>query len=185
VWDDFNNMHSTRPASVGVQLFQNGGLSAYATAPVLSTVNTHTFTAPRYDASLIPFVYTVDYVAPVSGYTAAITGNADSGFVITFTLIRQFDLDVTVVWDDYSDLLGRRPATITVGIFRNGSPFQMQNVATVSAPVNRQTVTFIDMPRYDAMGNIYTYTAVQQAIPGGFYYAPQISGFTITNRIFD
>ncbi|MDR0491929.1 MAG: Cna B-type domain-containing protein [Oscillospiraceae bacterium] len=184
VWDDFNNMHSTRPASVGIQLFQNGGLSAYATAAVLSNVNTHTFTAPRYDASATPFVYTIDYVAPVNGYTAVITGNADSGYTVTFTLIRQFDIDVTVVWDDYSNLLGLRPATITVGLFRNGSPLQMQNVAAVSAPVNQQTVTFAGLPKYDAMGNIYTYTAVQQAIPGGNYMAPQISGFTITNKIF-
>jgi hypothetical protein len=184
VWDDFNNKNGVRPGPISIKLFQNGGAVPYETALVPVYANYYSFSVPKYDANGTAYSYSLDYELPASDYDTVLSGDVNGGFTITSKLRRQQDIEVTVIWDDNTDLLGRRPSTITVGLFRNGTAFQAKNnVPVIAAPANQQTVLFTDVDKYDAAGNIYTYTAVQQDIPGGVYSKPLISGLTVTNRV--
>jgi len=181
IWDDFNNRYNTRPGSVGVQLMQNGNYIPFDTRWVLTTVNYCTFTAPYSYANGTPYVYTTNLTALVDGYDTVITGSAASGFIIYNTLKRQMNIEITVEWRDYNNFLGRRPGTITVGIFRNGAPYQMQAV-NVPASGNQPLIYFNNVDRFDAAGNMYTYTVVQQPLNAA-YYVTTIIGRTIVNEL--
>jgi len=82
----------------------------------------------------------------------------------------------TKTWDDYGDILGMRPPYITVGLFRNGSPFQTKQV-----PSTATAFSFQDVPKYATDGSEYVYTITEAPVPG---YQTVITGFNILNEIY-
>ena len=86
VWDDANNQDGLRPASVTVALYANG--EATGTTAVLSA-DGNWFCIfrqlPAVDGAGAAITYTVAELDVAAGYVAAVTGDAESGFVITNT----------------------------------------------------------------------------------------------------
>jgi hypothetical protein len=184
-WNDFANKNNTRPASVNIDLFRNGTFLQTVSVPSDGDGKFKFVGLPLVDAFGIPYVYTIGQQGspPLDKYTTAIAGSAATGFIVTNSLILKADIEVTVIWDDYSNVLGLRPATVMVGLFRNNGPFQAQ---TVPVPLvgNEQKVLFANVDLYSPLGDPHIYTAVQQPT-NNFYLSPQISGFTITNILKD
>lgn len=90
---------------------------------------------------------------------------------------------VNKVWNDSKNALGNRPDSITVHLKRGNEVIATQ---TLKAKDN-WSYTWTGLPKYDANGNAYTYTAVEAPVPT--YYvqedgSPSTTGTvtTITNK---
>ena len=87
-WVGDEGLEAARPASVTIQLFQNGAAMVGKTLE-LSAANEWRgeFTdLPAADASGVDYVYTVDETVVVPGYDGTVTGDAVNGFTVTNTL---------------------------------------------------------------------------------------------------
>ena len=118
----------------------------------------------------------------VEGYSSAITGDAESGFVVTNTADGTLDVSGTVAWDDDSDRDGMRPDSVTVVLYRDGTAV---DTATVMADEDGVwSFSFDGLTKYDSDGNEYTYTVAEVDVPDGYtstVTGDASSGFTITN----
>lgn len=181
VWEDFNNLHSTRPVSVNIGLLRNGAPVQMSTVTSGGDGKFEFADLPLADPAGVPYNYSIIQQANtnLSAYETVISGSVAGGFTVTNKLISTADILVNVAWDDFGNTTGRRPATITVGLFRNGAAFKMQPVAAVTTS-NQQTVLFSNVEKYDAAGNEYVYTVVEQPING---YVIVVNNYTITNSI--
>ena len=95
---------------------------------------------------------------------------------------------VTKQWEDQDNVLGLRPNSIVVNLFRKtgneadypASPFL--TVTMNSDGTDEWTFTFSDLPRRDSNGRLYTYMAQEEPVEG--YVASYLNnGRTIVNSI--
>ncbi|MCL1975689.1 MAG: Cna B-type domain-containing protein [Firmicutes bacterium] len=111
------------------------------------------------------------------------TGTIAGGQTITITylytaIVQQVKINVggTVNWNDGNNSWGTRPANVTVGLFRNGQPLQMQQVSSFG---NGQYL-FSNLDKYAPDGSEYIYTVNEQAVSG---YKITINGYNILNTL--
>ena len=172
IWKDARNQDGKRPASITVNLLANGSLIGSA---VLNNTNAWTYTfakLPKY-AGGQPISYTVEEVA-VEGYTAAITGNAVNGYVITNTHTPEtIRIPVEKVWKDAEDQDGKRPESITVRLLADNKEVAVQELTAETGWKH----TFENLPKY-AGGRQITYAVQEDSIEN---YTTEVNGFTITN----
>jgi len=120
VWNDNNNQDGIRPNSVSVVLYRNG---VPADTAVLNAGNNWRYTFRNLDAhhgAGKDNIYTVAEIVP-SGYVAAISGTAKTGYVITNIHTPDvIDIPVVKVWNDAEDQDGIRPDSITVILYADG-----------------------------------------------------------------
>ncbi len=97
------------------------------------------------------------------------------------------ELQVTKRWEDQENVLGLRPDTITLHLFRKagGEAEPAEPFMTVTLADNgtdEWTFTFSDLPRRDADGNLYTYRVEEEPVEG--YTVTYLNnGRTIVNSI--
>ena len=173
-WVDNDNQDGLRPNEVTVNLLADGfdtGISA-----VLNEGNgwKYTFTGLDKKNGGKDIVYTIEEVNVPNGYTSAITGNAENGFVVTNT----HTSEVTSVsgekfWKDNNNAEGKRPDTITVKLLADGKEVQTM---TVRAADNWK-YTFANLPKNNN-GTEIVYTVDEVAVDG---YTKAINGYNITN----
>ena len=101
VWDDHDNKGETRPTAVGVKLLANGEDSGKSIA--LSEANGWTYTfedLPKYDADRKAITYSVEETDVPEDYKVEITGDMETGYVITNTLdeIKTGDDNSQALW---------------------------------------------------------------------------------------
>ena len=135
---------------------------------------TYTLTETQAPSGFVPNteVYSVEILSfgmvLVNGVPTSLLTVADAPVTIT--------ISGTKTWDDFNNVLGLRPAFITVGLLRNGVPFQMQQI-----PSSASTFSFQGLPKYAPDGTEYVYTVIEDPISG---YFATIDGFNITNTIY-
>ena len=189
VWEDKNNKLQTRPANITLRLLDgtNEVQTAEVTGDATAAQWTHTFAnLPKYKADGTEYVYTVDEVLPAdSKYTKSIQGT-------TITNTVNFDEKITVsgkkVWDDNNNVFQKRPDSITVNLLQNNTKLKSE---TVTGATNEWTFQFTELPKYDANGDVYSYTvteefATKNPVDATDVYTTEITGdaatgFTITN----
>lgn len=189
VWEDKNNKLQTRPANITLRLLDgtNEVQTAEVTGDATAAQWTHAFTnLPKYKADGTEYVYTVDEVLPAdSKYTKSIQGT-------TITNTVNFDEKITVsgkkVWDDNNNVFQKRPDSITVNLLQNNTKLKSE---TVTGATNEWTFQFTELPKYDANGDVYSYTvteefATKNPVDATDVYTTEITGdaatgFTITN----
>ena len=186
VWKDNDNQDGVRPTSILVQLYADGVASGSAVTLSSQGQWSHTWTElPVYSNASTKIVYTVKEVngngeesAP-AGYTAAVTGSASTGFIITNTHTpTKISVPVTKVWSDGENQDGIRPASVTVRLYADGVEI---NSATLSETAG-WAYTFTGLPQYKN-GVEIKYTISEDRVAG---YTTAVSGtvaggFTITN----
>ena len=100
VWDDRDNEDESRPTAVGVKLLANGKDSGKSIA--LSEANEWTYTfeeLDKYDENGKAIEYTVEETEVPKGYTVQVTGDMESGYVITNTLeVKTGDTNDMRIW---------------------------------------------------------------------------------------
>ena len=179
VWNDEDNIHRTRPDSVVIELLADGEVADSRTVSGSGDSWPYKFSSlPELDAEGRAIAYTVRE-KPVERYRSVV-----SGYTITNTLIpsrpeKYVELKGEKTWRDNDDAEGRRPASITVRLYRDG---EVAAVCTATAETGWK-YDFGRLPADDGYGNVYTYKLREDGVEG---YFPRIDGMNVTNtRITD
>ena len=129
----------------------------------------------KYKADGTEIVYTVKE-NDITHYTVAITGDATSGFTITNTNTEKVSVSGTKTWNDNNNQDGKRPASITVNLLKNGTKVDSK---TVTPDVSGAwTYSFSGLDKYNADGTEITYTVSEDSVDG---YTSTVTGTNITN----
>lgn len=124
---------------------------------------------------LTPIVITSTVEQPLTpdkegNYTVTVT----PGMVITFTnKTETTEVSGSKTWDDADNQDGKRPDSITVRLYGNGTEVAHKEVTANDG----WAWTFEDLPKY-ANGSEIKYTITEDAVPG---YTPSYNGCNITN----
>ena len=183
-WADNDNLYKNRPSSIDVDLFADN-----STIPVKSlTLNDENGWTGKFEN--MPFyncgkriIYSVAEKGGPSSYTSSVITNSDYNFTLSNTLSTR-DIEVNKVWNDSDNLVGRRPASVTVNLYRNSLNSQPVGSLTLNA-ANNWSGLFTNVPKY-VNGSLVTYLVEEAAIPEN--YACLITrnndySFTLTNTL--
>ncbi len=173
-WEDGNNQDGIRPNDITVVLLANG--EETGDTLTLNTGNnwSGTFTDLDVYKSGQMITYTVKEIA-VPGYKTAITGNAKTGFVITNSHTTEItSVSGSKTWDDNNDQDGKRPASITINLLKNGETLASKIVTAE----DNWSWTFDNLPKYENGGSLIRYTITENSIEG---YSAIVDGYNVTN----
>ncbi len=181
IWDDNDGKVGVR-TSVTFELYKDGkptGITQIASDA--EDVNwTVTFqNLQKYDVDGREIEYTVVEITQLSNYDEPIYG--EEGNILTvknkidYTTFTK-DVTVTKIWVDPVDVEHK---DITINLYQSGKD---EIFRTAILEKGKTSYTFTELPKYDADGNEYTYTAQECELAG---YAPSYSDdkLTITNTI--
>ena len=174
-WVDNDNQDGIRPENIKVQLY--AGEDAQGEEVTLGETNNWTYTWTGLDAKKDgqDIVYTVKEVGEVTGYTSQISGDAQTGYVITNTHTTETtSVEGKKVWDDANNQDGKRPDSIKVRLLANGTEVATKDVTAA----DNWTYSFTDLPKF-ANGEKIVYTVTEDKVAD---YTTVIDGTTITNR---
>jgi len=172
-WDDADDQDGIRPETITVVLIKNGEVTDKTLTLSADNNWTGSFTGlDEYtDGKLNE--YTVQEVS-VEGYTSVITGDAETGYVITNTHEAEtIEISGTKTWDDKDDQDSKRPKSITIRLLADGE--EVDNVEVTAE--DNWTYTFTDLPKY-ADGEEIVYTITEDAVSS---YSTTYDGYNITN----
>ena len=186
-WKDNNNTYNTRPDTLTLTLYSqaegsSGKVKVNATPKWTQNGSVWTYTykdLPATDGEGKPYTYTVEESVPdpVSGddkYTLSQSGNN-----LTNTLTDEISISGEKVWRDGNDADGKRPDSITVVLYKNGTEFKTKTIDSGDATADGTwKYTFSGLDEYDTEGKRITYT-VDEVLPEG--YSRTVNGNTITN----
>ena len=174
-WEDFDNMNSTRPDSISVQLYAGGTASGDPVSISGSGSWTHTWTGVYKFKDGSEINYTVDEAGAIPGYRKADTigGSMTAGFTITNTQ-DVTSLKVIKVWEDAGDQDGKRPETITVKLLDGKDEITSQDIE-IDRDTDRYEHTFTSLPIYvtdeEGVQHKAVYSVAEEKITTGDYSA--------------
>ncbi|MFC4386611.1 Cna B-type domain-containing protein [Gracilibacillus marinus] len=155
-----------RPKVITVQLLQNGTVIDTVEVTAEDDWKYQFENLEKYDEKGISYTYTVSE-EPVEGYTPKI-----GGYDITNVRSGTTSVDVTKTWLDGTD--EARPSQITVQLYRDGVWIKDDQLSEE----NDWQTTFDSLPKYNELGEEYTYTIQELSVDG---YESTIDGYDITN----
>ncbi len=166
-WIDGGNQDGIRPASITVRLFADGKEVDSKTVTAADGWKWSFTDLPKY-ANGVEIVYTV-VEDEVAGYTASI-----NGYDITNTHTPE-TVSVSGVksWDDANDQDGKRPESITIRLYADGTEIASKTVTAADG----WKWTFTNLPKNKA-GKAIVYTVTEDAVDG---YTSAVSGYNVTN----
>ena len=176
-WDDADNQDGKRPQSILVQLYANG--QKLGEPVVLNEGNGWSYgwsdLPVKQDGQTV--VYSVKEVGRIPGYESTVTGDVQTGFVITNSHTPEgTEFSGQKIWDDGNNQDGKRPESITVNLFANGE--KIDSKAVKADAEGNWKYSFKNLPKY-ANGQLISYTVTEDAVPE---YTTEISGTTIINK---
>ena len=176
-WDDADNQDGKRPQSILVQLYANG--QKLGEPVVLNEGNGWSYgwsdLPVKQDGQTV--VYSVKEVGRIPGYESTVTGDVQTGFVITNSHTPELtNISGEKIWDDGDNQDGKRPESITVNLFANGE--KIDSKAVKADAEGNWKYSFKNLPKY-ANGQLISYTVTEDAVPE---YTTEISGTTIINK---
>ena len=178
-WNDNDNQDGIRPEEITVYLYVDGAIKETVTIKADTDGNwSYTFTdLDKYNNGKL-ISYTVGEKA-IDGYTTNLSGNVESGFVITNTHTpEKISIPVTKVWEDDNNHDGMRTSEVTVILSANG---QEADRLVLNAS-NNWTNSFTGLDKYKD-GKEITYTVSEVTVDNytATITGDQASGYTITN----
>lgn len=128
---------------------------------------------PKYDDAGNEYNYQIKEVT-VANYEGEVTGDSETGFVVTNTNIEKIQIPVTKKW------VGPAAENVTIQLKQND--VLMNSELLLNAENNWQG-TFVDLPKYDKFGEEYQYTLTEKSLEN---YRSEITGtpetgFVVTN----
>ena len=166
-WDDADNQDGKRPESITVRLFADG--TEVTSKTVTANDNwSWSFTGLDKYNSGTEIVYTIsedtvaDYTTVVDGYNITNTHTPE-----------KISISGSKTWDDADNQDGKRPESITVRLFADGTEVTSQ---TVTAD-NGWKWSFTDLDKYKK-GKEIKYTVSEDAVTD---YTTEVKGYNITN----
>ncbi len=183
-WVDENNQDGKRPESVTVKLLADDVDTGKRVTLSVDNNWTDTFTEldifkPGEVGQRV--VYTVEEVV-VDGYDdPEITGDAETGYIVTNCHTPEtVDVLGMKTWEDANNQDGKRPASITINLYKKVGDADPEFVDSqdVKADANgKWSWTFGDLPKYDA-GVEIVYSITEDEVAG---YSSEVSGYNVTN----
>ena len=176
-WDDADNQDGKRPQSILVQLYANG--QKLGEPVVLNEGNGWSYgwsdLPVKQDGQTV--VYSLKEVGRIPGYESTVTGDVQTGFVITNSHTPELtNISGEKIWDDGDNQDGKRPESITVNLFANGE--KIDSKAVKADAEGNWKYSFKNLPKY-ANGQLISYTVTEDVVPE---YTTEISGTTIINK---
>ena len=170
VWQDANNQDGVRPASIIVKLYADG---TYVTEGVITEGENKNWAfaftdLPKYNNGT-EIEYTVKEES-VDGYT---TAYGDNNTIINTHETSKTSVSGTKTWNDNNDQDGKRPESITVRLYANGTEVAKKDVTAEDG----WAYSFDELDKY-AEGKEINYTITEDAVDG---YSTEINGYDITN----
>ncbi len=173
-WNDDNNRDGKRPASITVNLYADNVFTGETAT--LSAANgwSHTFINLTKSNGISDVIYTVTEDDVPNYDMVGITGDAATGYTIT----NSYTPETTTVrgaknWNDDNNRDGKRPASITVNLHKNGDKIDSRVVTASDGWV----YSFDNLPKYEN-GTLINYTVTEETVAD---YTTSIDGFDITN----
>ena len=176
IWDDADNQDGIRPESITVALLANGTPTNKTVTLTAANNWTQTITGLPEKADGEYITYTWTEVNVPEGYS--LTGTSKNETVTTLTNTHTPELTSitgTKTWKDADNQDGKRPESITVNLFADGTKLKSQKVSA-NADGN-WTYSFTDLPKY-ANGQEITYTVTEDAVDG---YTTESDGYNFIN----
>ena len=186
VWDDADNQDGKRPASVKVKVKNGDTVVDELEVTAANDWKFESKALPKYAAGQ-EIAYTVTEEA-VADYQTKI-----DKFTITNSYTPQStEYAVTKVWDDADNQDGKRPASITVQLYRSVNGEEPVAVAGKTltltadneAAANTWKASFTNLPQFDK-GQKITYSVKEDDATVAALkekgYSPKVEGQTITN----
>ncbi len=172
-WNDSDNQDGYRPDSVTVYLYADD-VNTGKTVTLSATNNwSDSFTDLDEMRAGLVIAYTV-VEDSVDKYTTTITGDTTEGFIITNTHTPEtIDITGTKTWDDADDQDGKRPESITVRLYANGT--EVESVTVTEE--DDWSYSFMDLAK-NADGEEIDYTISEDAVTD---YSTTYDGYDITN----
>ncbi|MBR2257281.1 MAG: Cna B-type domain-containing protein [Blautia sp.] len=174
VWEDADNQDGVRPESVRVQLIANG---KFYKEPI--TLNAENRWSYKWDHLPVneagtEISYSVKEISFPDGYTSAVSGDAEGGFIITNTHEPEKTyLDGKKKWEDHNNQDGIRPSSVTVRLHGNGKE---AGYVYVTEKDNWE-YSFDDLDKY-ADGKEIQYIITEDAVEG---YRSELDGNDLVN----
>jgi len=173
-WKDNNDQDGIRPNGITVVLVANG--EATKSTLVLNEGNnwTGSFTnLDKYEGGKF-VAYTVAEVE-VEGYASIITGSHAEGYTITNSHTpATVEVSGSKTWDDNSNQDGKRPASITINLLKNG---KVIDTKVVTAEED-WAWSFTNLPKFENHGTLITYSITENVVDE---YTTVINGYNVTN----
>ena len=172
-WADANNQDGIRPNDITVILLANGEDTGKTL--ILSSGNnwTGSFTELDKYADGEIIVYTVEELK-IEGYETVITGDQNSGYIVTNTHTPEtIAISGEKTWDDNDNQDGFRPESITINLLANGKVVQTITVTEADGWV----WTFENLPKFEN-GVEIVYAITENAVED---YSTIYDGFNVTN----
>ena len=165
LWDDGNDRDGKRPDSITVRLWADGVEVRSLTVTEDDSWAWNFTDLDQYSAGK-RIVYTVTQDA-VAGYTTTVDGSAVSN---SYTP-EETTVSGSVTWNDGNDQDGKRPASMTVRLYKDGKEYK---TATLTANGGWK-YTFEGLPVYEN-GRKIVYTVKADAVTG---YTITVDGFRL------
>ena len=176
IWDDADNQDGIRPESITVALLANGTPTNKTVTLTAANNWTQTITGlpEKADGEYITYIWTEVNVP--EGYS--LTGTSKNETVTTLTNTHTPELTSitgTKTWKDADNQDGKRPESITVNLFADGTKLKSQSVSADAD--GNWSYSFTDLPKY-ANGQEITYTVTEDAVDG---YTTESDGYNFIN----
>ena len=158
-WIDNEDSYGTRPASIRVNLYQNGIYKTYQ--DVTKDMNwTYKFSSlPKYDENGKLYEYTISE-NPVTGYETIIDENNN----ITNKLTGKTEISGVKTWVDNGNLYETRPDSIIVNLFRNDDSKPLKTLTVEPDATGNWTYKFDELEKYDETGKLYEYAISENPV---------------------
>ncbi|MDB8756544.1 MULTISPECIES: Cna B-type domain-containing protein, partial [unclassified Ruminococcus] len=176
IWDDADNQDGIRPESITVALLANGTPTNKTVTLTVANNWTQTITGLPEKADGEYITYTWTEVNVPEGYS--LTGTSKNEKVTTLTNTHTPELTSitgTKTWKDADNQDGKRPESITVNLFADGTKLKSQSVSADAD--GNWSYSFTDLPKY-ANGQEITYTVTEDAVDG---YTTESDGYNFIN----
>ena len=169
-WEDNDNQDGIRPKSVTIHLWANGTDTTKTAQAAKESGWKYTFSnLPKYENGR-EIVYTITE-GDVADYTPTI-----NGFNVTNTHTPEtITISGTKTWEDNNNQDGKRPESITINLFADGTK-KASKVVTPNAE-GEWEYTFENLPKYEN-GTEIKYTIEEVPVEG---YVSDVHGYDVTN----
>ena len=176
IWDDADNQDGIRPESITVALLANGTPTNKTVTLTAANNWTQTITGLQEKADGEYITYTWTEVDVPEGYS--LTGTSKNETVTTLTNTHTPELTSisgTKTWEDADNQDGKRPESITVNLFADGTKLKSQKVSADAD--GNWSYSFANLPKY-VKGQEITYTVTEDAVDG---YTTESDGYNFIN----
>ena len=172
-WDDADNQDGLRPESITVNLYADGVLKDSVKVTEADGWKWKFTDLPKnknVNGEVSEIVYTVDEVA-VEGYEAVV--DEDSYDITNIHDPEVIEIEGAKTWDDADNQDGKRPGSITVRLYANGTEIDSRTVTEADG----WKWSFTELPKF-AKGVEIVYTITEDVVAE---YTTTYDGYNITN----